>query len=153
MVLMSEIEPQPGMARRLPDYRQHIRQTRPRAHPGLGIDGVSQREQRVRPRQGLLDLDVTGRPVAAGKFDAGGETDAAAHRRQQIALIGIENGMIEYGITARRQMQMIPALDPKRDGIPERTKYQIGPGSQRHDNFARDRGAIATANTPSAGNL
>src|SRR3981081_382670 len=58
--------------------------------------------------------------------------------------------MIEDGIAARRQMQMVTALDVERDGISERTKHQIGPGSQCHNDIARDRRAARPTDTPSA---
>ncbi len=61
--------------------------------------------------------------------------------------------MIEHGIAARRQMQMVSALDAKRDGISERTKHQVGPRPQRYHDFARDRRAMGAAHTPSAGVL
>ena len=89
---------------------------------GFASIGLAQRKQRVRLRQRPLELDRRRRRIAAGKFHAGGETNAAVHRRQQIAEIGIEHGMIEHGIAARRQMQMVAALDAERDGIAERTE-------------------------------
>ncbi len=90
-------------------------------------------------------LDRRRRRIAAGKLHAGGEANAAVHRRQQIAEIGIEHRMIEHGIAARRQMQMIAALDAERDRIAERTKHQIGPRSERHHDFARDHRAVRPA--------
>src|ERR1035437_2347313 len=61
--------------------------------------------------------------------------------------------MIEHGIAARRQVQVVTALDAERDGISERTKHQIGPRSQCHDDFACDRRAAGAGDAPSAGVL
>ena len=61
--------------------------------------------------------------------------------------------MIEHGIAAWRQMQMVSALDAERDGISERAKHQIGPGTQRDDNFARDRRAVRSGHAPAARTL
>jgi len=65
--------------------------------------------------------------------------------RQQIAAIRIENGMIEHGIAARRQMQMVAALDAERDGISERTKHQSDHGPSATTTFARDHRAMGAA--------
>src|SRR5882724_3241094 len=131
VVLVSEIEPEPGMARRLADDRQHIGQARPRPLPGPCVDRLSQWEQGTRPRQCLLDLDRRGGGVPTGKLHPGGEPNAAVHRREQKAEIKIENGMIEHGVAARRQVQVVTPFDSERKGISERTKYQIGPWSER----------------------
>ena len=58
---------------------------------------------------------------------------------------------MQHGIAARRQMQMITALDAERDRISERTKYEIGPWSQGHNHVARDHRTIGAADAPSAG--
>ncbi len=147
-MLVSEIKPQAGMARRLSDHRQHIGQARPRAHPGLCVERVSQWKQRMRARQCPLKLDRRRRRIAAGKLDAGGETNAAVHRRQHVAEIGIEHGMVEDGIAARRQVQMVTALDVERDRIAERTKHQVGPRSERHHGLTRTDRAGGRSDPP-----
>ena len=60
---------------------------------------------------------------------------------------------MEHGVAARRQMQMVAALDAERDRISERTKHQIGPRSQCHHNVARDHRAFRPGNPPSGGVL
>src|SRR5436309_13870874 len=103
MVLVPEIEPQPAVARRLADHRQHVRQARPRAHPRFGIDSVSQWKQFVRLRQYALELDRRGGRIAPGKLDAGRDAYAATQRRQQITETPIENRMTEARVARRRQ--------------------------------------------------
>ena len=102
----------------------------------------------MRPRQRPLELDRRGRRVAAGELHAGGEANAAVHRRQQIAEIGIQHGMMQHGIAARRQMQMVAALDVERDRIAERGKDQVGPRPHRHHDFARHQRAFERRQAP-----
>ena len=60
MVLMTEIEPQPGVPRGRADHRQHVGQTRPPPHPGLGVDRLAQGKQPPRRRQGPLGAQAAG---------------------------------------------------------------------------------------------
>src|SRR4029077_17378795 len=70
-VLMAEIEPEARMARRPADYRQHVRQTGPRAFPGVGVERVAEREQVSRPRHRLVDLHRPRWGVPIRELDAG----------------------------------------------------------------------------------
>src|SRR5438270_13552364 len=98
MVLVPEIEPQPAVARRLADHRQHVRQARPRAHPRSGIDSVSQWKQSVRLRQYALELDRRGGRIAPGKLHAACDAYPATHRRQPITELGIEDRTTEPAV-------------------------------------------------------
>src|ERR1700716_4008629 len=57
--------------------------------------------------------------------------------------------MIEDGIAARRQVQMVTALDVERDGISERTKHQVGPWAERHHGLASTDLAVWCSDLPS----
>src|SRR6266851_6390078 len=57
--------------------------------------------------------------------------------------------MIEHGIAARRQMQMVTALHVERDRISERTKHQVGPRSERHHGLASTDLAVGCSDPPS----
>lgn len=53
VMLMAEIEPQAGVARRLPITGKYTEDRAARALPGFGVDRISQRKQRARSRQRL----------------------------------------------------------------------------------------------------
>src|ERR1700716_2650259 len=57
--------------------------------------------------------------------------------------------MIEDGIAARRQVQMITALHVERDRISERTKHQVGPRSERQHDLASTDLAVRRSDPPS----
>ena len=99
-------------------------------------------------RQRPLQLDRIRRRVAACEFHTGRQANAAVHRRQEVATIRIQNGMMQHRIAARRQMQVIATLDAERNRKAERTQYQIGPRPQCQHHFSRDRGVIAGRHPP-----
>src|SRR3954454_21347225 len=96
MMLVAEIEPQAGMARRSTDHRKHVGQAWPRAHPGLCIDRLPEGKQPVRLWQRTRDLHRVWWRIAVGKLDRRCEANAAIHRRQHEGLIGVELCMIEH---------------------------------------------------------
>src|SRR2546429_563741 len=95
-----------------------------------------------------------GKRAGIGKWRlAGRQANAAVHWRQQIAEIGVENGMIEHGIAARLEMQMIAAFDGERDRIAERREDLIGPRSHRDNDVARRDRAFERRHAPTSAGL
>src|SRR5690348_23643 len=95
------VEPQPRLARRAADHRTGVSKTRPRAHPGLRLDALAERIERLRGGQHPLDLDRRRRGVAMGELGAGGEPDALLHWSEAIAVIGVDDRPGQPGIALR----------------------------------------------------
>src|SRR5271168_2411921 len=87
-MLVAEVEPEALQTRRWADDRQHVGPAGPSSEPGL--------------------------VVAPREFRSGRESQAARHRRDEIALFEIEHGTAEPGVAARRIVHVIAALDPER---------------------------------------
>ena len=76
---------------------------RPRAQPRLGLDRLAERKQVARRRHHAVELHRRRRGIARGEFRAGGDADALLHRREAIAVLGIENRPAERRIALRRK--------------------------------------------------
>src|SRR5580700_9533566 len=91
-------EPQAALTRRAADHRAGIGEAWTGAKPGRWLDGFAEREQFARPRQYTIELHWRRRRITRGEFGSGREPDALLHRRQAIAVVGVENGPAQSGI-------------------------------------------------------
>ena len=133
-------EPEPALARRAPDDRPRIGEARTRAEPRLRFDGVAEREQFARGGHQAIELHRGRRRIARSEFDAGCEPDALFHRRQAVAVFGIEDRAGPGRIALGAEMTVIAALDRKRQRYAERTEQVRRPRPERdHDIAGIDR--------------
>src|SRR5579863_9578457 len=107
-------EPEAALARRAANHRAGIGKTRPCSKPRRRLDRIAKREEFVRPRQYAIELHWRRRRIARSEFRASREPDALFHRRQAIAVVGVENRPIQSGIALRAVVAVIAALDGKR---------------------------------------
>ena len=63
------------------DDRQHVGQAGPPAEPGRGVAPLGEREEFARERLQPVEMGGGRRIVAPGEFGAGGQAEAARHRR------------------------------------------------------------------------
>ena len=73
--------------------------------------------------QQALKLHRRRRRVAGGELDAARHADTLFHRRQHVAILGIEHRAGERGIALRTEMAMIAALDRERQFDAERIEH------------------------------
>src|SRR5208282_718363 len=97
-------EPEPALARCARDHRAGIGKARARSQPRLRLDRFAERKQFARLRQQAIELHRRRRRIACGEFGTRGDADALLHRRQAIAVFGIEHGATERGISLRAEM-------------------------------------------------
>src|SRR5271156_2846625 len=100
-MLVTEIEPQALVARRVADHRQHVGQARAAAEPGLGVEPLAYRIEVARERLQSIDMRGGGRVVDAREFRAGGQPQSARHWRDDVASLEIENRARKSGIAPR----------------------------------------------------
>ena len=86
-------------------------------------------------RQQALELHRRWRRVAGGELDAGGQADALLHRRQHIAVLGVEHRPGQRGIALRAKMAVIAALDRERQFYAERVEHIRQPRAERDDDL------------------
>src|SRR5277367_480183 len=113
-------EPNSACARRTAEHRTGIRKARTGAEPSLPskclpckpslpskwlrFDRLAEREQFTGRRHQALELHRRRWRIARSKFYAGGQPDALLHRRDAIAILGIEHRTAERRITSRMEM-------------------------------------------------
>ncbi len=117
------------------DYRDHIGQTRPAAHPGFGLQSAGQRKQFPGQRFIARELNRARRRVTISELDAGCQADALSHRRERKAAIGVPHGMAERGIALDAIMHVVAALYRQGDLIAEWSKDIVGPRTESHHHF------------------
>ena len=150
MVRMAEREPQPAVARRRADDRHHVRRAGARAHPGIGVEAIAKRKQLARDRLGAVQLDRRLHSVAQGELRPGGQADTAAHRRQEITALGVQDRVVEHRLAGGAVVHVVAALHRERQVVAQAPDDGIGPRSERHDGVARGARAVGGAHSPSA---
>src|SRR5271163_343290 len=147
-MLVAEVEPEALQTRRWADDRQHVGQAGPSSEPGLGVAALGEREHFAAERLEPVEMRRRWRVVAPREFRSGRESQAARHRRDEIALFEIEHGTAEPGVAARRIVHVIAALDAERQTKPQRTHQLAGPGPQRDDRLARRKRPLLSGHDP-----
>src|SRR6185295_16035361 len=71
VVRVTEREPEIAIARRGTDDRHHVRRAGTRAHPGVGIETLAEREELARDRLGAVELHRRLHAVAQRELGAG----------------------------------------------------------------------------------
>ena len=87
-------------------------------------------------RQQAIELHRRGRRVAGGELDAARHADALLHRREHVAILGIEHRAGERGIALRPEMAVIAAFDRERQLYAERIEHVRQPRSERDHDLA-----------------
>ena len=119
VVGVAEREPEILMFWRGPDDRHHVRRAGARAHPCLGIETFGEREQIAGDRLGAAELHRRADRIAQRELRAGGQPDAALHRRDHIAALDVEHRMVELRLACRAIVHVIAALHRQRQVVAE----------------------------------
>ncbi len=145
VVRVAEGEPEVRVARRRADDRQHVRRAGTRAHPGLGVEPLGEREQVARDRLRAAELHRRADGVAQRELRAGGEADAAPHRRQDVAALGVEHrDGSSVAVAGRAVVHVVAALHRERQVVAERARHHVRPGPERDDDVAAPRRCPST---------
>src|SRR5450830_1802397 len=114
---MAEVEPQARVMHRRADHRAHVRQARTTTQPRFGVQTLAEWVELARQGFTATELNVIGLIAALRKLDARGQPDTLSHRRQNIATLGIANGMLQLCIVQRAVVHVVAALDCQRNAI------------------------------------
>src|SRR5688572_26746753 len=128
---VTEGEPEIAVPRRLADDRQHIGGAGTRAHPWLGVEPFGEREQVARDRLGAAELDGRLDRIAQRELRARRETYTLPHRREKIAALRIEHGMIEPRLARCAVVHVVAAFYGEWQIVTERLSQHIGPRTER----------------------
>src|SRR6185295_10530777 len=121
-----------------------------RAHPGVGIETLAEREELARDRLGAVELHRRLHAVAQREFGAGGEADAAAHRREEIAALGVEHRMVEHRLAGCAVVHVVAALHRERQVVTEAARHHVRPRTERDHGVARLDPSLGSPYAPSA---
>ncbi|MDT4858195.1 hypothetical protein FQZ97_926510 [compost metagenome] len=133
---MPEGAPQAGHFGHRAEDGFHVGHAGSRAHPGLGVHAFAERETLPCDFFGGVDLCWRAWRIGVREFGAGGEPQAVFHGRDHVAVLGIDDGAVEWLAGQAGVVHVIPPLGDHGRGVAEAFGELRGPRSQRHDHLA-----------------
>ncbi len=98
-------------------------------------------------------MDFVDRVVAVSEFDAGGQADAAHHRRQDVAAHRVEDRVLQAGPGQGGVVHVVAALDRQGNAVAQGFKDAAGLRAQRHHHFLGGDRAEFAVHLPAAFDL
>src|SRR6516225_3383072 len=136
---VAEGEEQAAMARRRADHRQPVRRRGARAEPGLVLNAGAELHGALSLANGGLDLDRVWRRAERRELDARGDAHALTHGGEHMVATAVMDGPVEPWPLPRNEMDMVAALDGKREAIAQRLGEAMRPAAGGEHRLARPK--------------